>query len=345
MVKAVEAVESGTSIRQASGMFNVPRATLHDRITGKIVHGCTSGPLRYLTEAEESELVTFLKKCAQIGYPRSRLQVLALVQRAVDKKATGSEARCVSSGWWDRFRQRHKDELTLRTPSALSQVRAVVSDRAAIDAYYDILQSTLEENDLMDKPGQILNLDETGMPLQPKGVKVVAEVGTKSVSHVTANTKTQITVMACVTAAGHFMPPFVIFDRKTLNPAWTKGEIPGSVYGLSPNGWSDSELFQEWFSNHFLPYAPKVRPLLLLMDGHSSHFSPEMIRLAAKEKVILFVLPPHTTHLTQPLDKGCFSSLKINWRAVCHEFVTSNPGRVVTRADFSPLLLKRGRGL
>ena len=53
------------------------------------------------------------------------------------------------------------------------------------------------------------------------------------------------------------------------------------------------------------------------MDGHSSHFQPDVINQAAAEGVIMFCLPPHTTHLTQPLDKGCFGLLKAYWREEC----------------------------
>jgi len=30
--------------------------------------------------------------------------------------------------------------------------------------------------------------------------------------------------------------------------------------------------------------------------------------MAAKEKVIVFALPPNTTHLAQPLHQGCFAT-------------------------------------
>jgi len=73
------------------------------------------------------------------------------------------------------------------------------------------------------------------------------------------------------------------------------------------------------------------------MDGHSSHYCPETIRMAAKEQVILCTLPPHTTHLTQPLDKGCFGPLKTAWCHVCQEFCARNVGKVVTVYDFSRL--------
>ena len=131
----------------------------------------------------------------------------------------------------------------------------------------------------------------------------------------------------------------VIYDRKTIDRDMVKDEIPGTLYGLSSNGWIDQELFHQWF-NHFLQYAPQARPLLLLMDGHSTHYCPESILSASSQQVVLFVLPPNTTHLAQPLDKGCYGPLKIEWRKVCHEYITNNPGRVVTRHSFSELFAK-----
>ena len=176
-----------------------------------------------------------------------------------------------------------------------------------------MLEDTLCENRLLDKPSQIFNVDETGMPLDPALLEGVFKVGTKNPISVTSGDKSQVTVVGCVNAAGYCIPPMVIWDRKTLHPNITKDELPGTLYGLSSKGWIDQELFHVWFESHFLRYAPPARPLLLLMDGHSSHYCPEMIRSAAQEQVLLFTLPPNTTHLSQPLDKGCFGPLKLEW--------------------------------
>ena len=99
----------------------------------------------------------------------------------------------------------------------------------------------------------------------------------------------------------------------------------------------DMSLFEKWFIRHFLRYAPSVRPLLLLLDGHSSHYSLAALKMAAEENVILFALPPNTTHYSQPLDKGVFGPLKVAWRRVCHTYLSENPGIVVTRRVFSQL--------
>ena len=124
----------------------------------------------------------------------------------------------------------------------------------------------------------------------------------------------------------------VIFDCQAFNPELTNDEIPGTLYGLSSNGWIDKDLF----SDHFLAYAPSYRPLLLLLDGHSSHYCPEVIKMAARVGIIVFTLPPNTTHITQSLDRSCFSPLKLQWRQVVQNFNAQNC-RSVNRYDFCSL--------
>ena len=333
MQKAARAVEEGLSLRKAAELYEVPKSTLYDRVTGRTKFGAKSGPEGYLTAVEEAELLNFLLRCSDIGYAHSRKQILSIVQRIVDGKGIDT---IVTNGWWERFCQRHP-EVTLRTPAPLSFSRAIASDRESINSYFDLLEETLLENNILNKPSNIFNLDESGFPLNPRPLKVLCRKGSRNPVHLTGDCKAQVTVLACTSAAGYALPPFVIYDRKTLNPEYTIGEVPGTIYGLSQNGWMDKELFSDWFFHHFLPYAPPSRPLLLLMDGHSTHYCPEVIREAAAQKVIIFVLPPNTTHCTQPLDKGAFSALKVAWRQTCHDFLCSNPGRTISRYDFSKL--------
>ena len=47
MTRAVSAVVMcGISIRKAATMYGMPRSTLGDRITGRVLEGSKSGPLR-----------------------------------------------------------------------------------------------------------------------------------------------------------------------------------------------------------------------------------------------------------------------------------------------------------
>ena len=69
MLGAMKAViDDGKSVRQAADLYNIPKSTLGDRISGRVLPGATSGPPTYLTREEEEELVAFLCRAADIGH-------------------------------------------------------------------------------------------------------------------------------------------------------------------------------------------------------------------------------------------------------------------------------------
>ena len=85
-------------------------------------------------------------------------------------------------------------------------------------------------------------------------------MGSKNPSHVTGGDKSQLTVMACTCAAGYFIPPMIIFDRKKFIDSWVNGGIPGTLHvcrgfhrmvGLIANNFMAA-----WFQ-HFLEYVPQ----------------------------------------------------------------------------------------
>lgn len=69
---------------------------------------------------------------------------------------------------------------------------------------------------------------------------------------------------------------------------WTKGEIPHTIYGMSPQCWIDHKLFTEWLLKLFVKNIPQAQPVMLLLNGHSSHYTPEAIKVAAENDIILF---------------------------------------------------------
>ena len=245
----------------------------------------------------------------------------------------------VTHGWWESFRRRHP-EIVLCKGESISHARAECTKVEVLEKYFQELENTLIDNAIIDKPSHIFNMDESGFPLDPKNSFIACGRGQQHASFITSGSKVQITVLACCNAAGYAIPPLIIFDRKILKPELTIGEVPGTMYALSSSGWIDSEIFDLWFQNHFLPYAPASRPLLLILDGHSSHYNPVTIKAAAEEKVLIFCLPPHTTHRTQPFDKGCFGPLKAFWKEECHNYLSANIGKVITRFQFSQIFSK-----
>lgn len=106
---------------------------------------------------------------------------------------------------------------------------------------------------------------------------------------------------------------------------------------MSKNGWTDNFFCKEWFKNSFIPQATAQntfgKPILLIYDGHSSHDKIELINLARKHNIILFCLPPHTTHKLQPLDVRVFGPFQRAWSERCDE-VVEDTGEEMPREDF-----------
>ncbi|KAF8577208.1 DDE-domain-containing protein, partial [Ramaria rubella] len=84
---------------------------------------------------------------------------------------------------------------------------------------------------------------------------------------------------------------------------------------------TDNQVYLDWFTHIFIPHASVQNKadtwILLILDGHKSHETPELLKAAFDSKVLLFSLPPHTTDQLQPLDVGVFGALQnaYSWQA------------------------------
>ena len=62
---------------------------------------------------------------------------------------------------------------------------------------------------------------------------------------------------------------------------------------------------------------------MLVIDAHESHMSAEFDTFCKDHKIITISLAPHSSHLLQPLDVGCFNPLKTAYGKEIENFVKS----------------------
>jgi len=137
------------------------------------------------------------------------------------------------------------------------------------------------------------------------------------------------------------LPYYIIFKGKHLWDKWCQGGPPGCFYNVSGSGWMETDIFTEWFSSVFLPFVKDIDdPILLLLDGHASHISPEVIRLANQNNVHLFCFPANSTHIVQPIDVGVLKPAKVAFRQVLDEDGLENNYRPVPTNLFARLFAK-----
>ena len=72
---------------------------------------------------------------------------------------------------------------------------------------------------------------------------------------------------------------------------------------------------------------------MLALDGHESHRSIDFEDYCKQQNIIPICLPPHSSHLTQPLDAGFFSQLKKAYGKEIEVFVRSHINHI-TKVEF-----------
>ena len=110
-----------------------------------------------------------------------------------------------------------------------------------------------------------------------------------------------------------------------------------SSISASPNGWTDGGIALEWFEVCFDAQTKEKAagaPRVLLMDGHSSHYTPELLKYAQENNIIILGYPPHCTHALQGLDVVCFARMKEAWKEEIRKFKDLHRSKV-TKGDFT----------
>ena len=84
------------------------------------------------------------------------------------------------------------------------------------------------------------------------------------------------------------------------------------MIAVSDNGWTTNQHGLAWIQQFEKATNSRIIGAyrLLTIDGHASHLSLEFESFCTQHKIIRLCMPPHSSHLLQPLDIGCFGSLK-----------------------------------
>lgn len=105
----------------------------------------------------------------------------------------------------------------------------------------------------------------------------------------------------------------------------------------SENGWTDGEIAREWLEHTFDPATKEKaggRTRVLLMDGHSSHYTYSLLEYAIANNIVILGYPPHCTHALQGLDVVCFAQMKEQWKKEIEAFEMLHK-RGVEKGDFT----------
>ena len=280
--------------------------------------------------------VEWIKEMGHRGFPLPPIKIKAAVKLYLDRckiQIKQFSNNRPGKSWWYAFWRRHPD-LKITKSEKLEKSRAMACTEEAVSKWFREFDELLKELGITS-PQQIYNVDESGFPLQSKNTLRVCvdKLIRRNFQQVSAN-KDSITSIQCICANGTVLPPSVLFPGKNFNPEYAYQLPRDGFIGFSPTGWITTEQFYGWIANHFIVNIPAIRPVVLLIDGHSSHIDYHTSKLCKDNDVHLFRLPPHISHAIQPCDKYFFANFKKNWTNEVADFTVANPGMQITKKTF-----------
>lgn len=337
------------SLRVASSRYSIPKSTLHDKISSiKRGEEVTLIPklgrfTNTFSPEYEQVLVNHVKDLSNRCLPLMRKEFLKLAfdlaeSMKIPHRFSKDKGTAGKHFYYD-FMQRHPD-LSLRAPESTSMMRAVGFNKPQVDLYYDNLEKLLTQYKF--PPSNIYNCDETGVSCVHKHQKVLAPKAARQVGKLTsAERGKNITILFCMSASGHFIPPFFVFPRQRMNDRLMINAPAESVGVAQPKGWMNCDFFLYWlqlFVKHSHP--TKENPVLLLLDGHCSHKTLAVINFCRDNNIHLISSPPHTTHKLQPLDRTFMKPFKDVYNQQCDMWMRANAGSRITDNDIAGLVSK-----
>ncbi|XP_039303426.1 uncharacterized protein LOC120357328 [Solenopsis invicta] len=274
---ALNAMGEGLTLRQAAHSFEVPKSTLFLKSKYNSPFECRKGPKTVLSAEEENEIASWIVFSADSGFPVNKTRLLDCVQKYFNNNKAKSPFKNNRPGqhWYRAFMKRHPN-LSTRIAQNLTSTRAAVTENHTEYSTWTSL-------------------------LVPKDNKVITEKGVKAPYQiVSGNEKASLTILFTVAASGVMPPPMILFDLKTSPKKNVLDQIPrGWGVGNTERGWMTGESFYSYISNVFYKWLQEnnyVFPIILYVDGHSSHMMLPLLKFCKEHLIELVVLYPNATH-------------------------------------------------
>ena len=243
------------------------------------------------------------------------------------------ERQTAGRKWLHGFLLRHPD-ITLKKAHNLSIARAMGANPTVIGKWFKLLKD-IEDTAGIISPDQIWSGDETGIQNVLKEVKVLGMKHIRTFQQVSSEQGETSTVLSFVSTAGNVCPPLVIHKGQRVQETW-RLKAPGDIQlSATTKGYITKSRFHQ-YGVHFIKFLKKEglanRKNLLIVDRHKSHsYNLPFYEAMRANGIEVLTIPPHTSHVLQPLDSVPFVQFKKNWEKNLRRYNTGHAFRKITQ--------------
>ncbi|MDB5910656.1 MAG: transposase [Massilia sp.] len=330
---ALRAIARGKSVKQAALEWGIPRTTLRHRIQGTQPRSIAFSGLQRLSKVQEDYLTQWILTQAALGLPPTHAQVRTFVSRIL---ATKGDLSPLGKRWVASFLRRNPVIKTQRSKS--------IDSKRVNGATTDIIRPWFRLFEIPEvkaiKPANRWNMDEAGI-MEGQGTNglVLGSRQKVAIRRKQPGSRAWTSFVECISATGKHLPPLVIFKGQSVQQQWFPLDLAPYKpwqFTATEKGWITDSTAVEWLERVFIPGTKPAtpEPRLLVVDGHGSHETTEFMWLCFQHNIRLLFLPPHTSHVLQPLDLAVFSALKTAYRKELGNLVNLTDSTAVGKRGF-----------
>lgn len=163
-------------------------------------------------------------------------------------------------------------------------------------------------------PEYVYNIDETRFHkqylLSGSARRVVSSSARSDVCRRRGYQRQWITMIGCISASGHALPPTLLWDSNKVKRHWFALATTDVVIRGTGNGWSNTDIFLDWLKSVFIPNTtPSKTPykrIVLLLDGSKTHVALPILKVCSENGIEIVCFPSKMTDVIQPLDVSVF---------------------------------------
>jgi hypothetical protein len=319
------------SIRQTAAAYGVDRKTLTRRLRGGNTRQQGKETQRLLSSAQEDLLVRWIIDLDVAGAAPNFSQIREFAGLI---SASSGGPTTIGENWIQRFLDRH-DEIKSKVGRKIDYLRTTNTSPAALQTFFQLFSDVVRRHQILSM--NIWNFDEVGNAIGLcSNQRVIGKADTKRSYTKTPENREWVTVVEACSATGAIIDPLVLFKGKELQSSWFPANTPSNwQFRCTENAFTSNSIGLAWLTEIFLPQtACGAQTRLLLCDNHGSHITVEFMYQCFLNNVQLVYMPPHSSHILQPLDIGVFSALKRHYRKDITNFARYDEIKPIERAQF-----------
>lgn len=311
------------SAYEAEKTLGLPKSSVTRRVNGGKSRSEARQQQQKLSAVQEKVLLKWIKDLTISGYSPGHWLLKELAEEIRTRQTYNLDNPSLHAlqlpphyklgqDWVPRFIKRHP-HLTVVIGRRIDSVRMDGATKAVLEAWFDAYRRIVLEFKILAE--NIYNMDESGFSIgtmESTRIVVDSTLRTKHQAH--PGRQEWVSMVECICGDGTAIVPFGIFKGQNVLQNWIPAKVHNEwFFSANTKGWTSNLHGLEWLKRVFEP-ATRTKAdgqhRLLICDGHDSHISGSFIAHCLQNRIILLILPPHTSHLLQPLDVAIFGPLK-----------------------------------